>query len=272
LQQAAICASPRTLGCTLQMLADLFQKQYDFEHQRRSEVTSATASPIAATTVLSGALSVALLDFPYSPTPLSWVFLALSLLTLGALGFAVLYAFRSTWNYVYEKLAPAPAIAAHFQTLLAWRLTQNPDPAVAKSLAEEDLREYVAEKLSAAADWNGQNNDRRGNFLHMSTTAIAIALALFVPTALLYAYAKATSPEKVHRVQLTGSPSHSQEQPMTTGNNQNAPAPAPAPSVPAAAPTVSQTKPAGPPNSQFRTNTELPSPQASSNSGKKPGQ
>jgi hypothetical protein len=35
------------------MLAELFQKQYVFEHQRRGELTAATASPIAATTVLS---------------------------------------------------------------------------------------------------------------------------------------------------------------------------------------------------------------------------
>ncbi|TPQ27338.1 hypothetical protein [Methylomonas koyamae] len=256
------------------MLTELFQKQYDFEHQRRSEVTAGTAAPIAATTVLSGALSVALLDFPYSESLASVLFLFLAASTLIALGFAILYIFRSTWNYIYKRLAPAPALAAHLAELTDWHLQQGADAQTAKAAAEADLRDYITEKLSEAADWNGQNNDRKGNFLHMSTTAIAIALALFVPTALLYAYTKATSPDKVHRVQLTASPSSSQEKTMATGNNSGTPtaAPAPTPSAPAAAPSSSPSKPVGPPNSQFRTNTEIPSPQAESGSGKKPGQ
>lgn len=246
------------------MLSDIFQRQYDFEHLRRGEVTSAAGTPIVAVTVLSSAVAVALLDFPYIRSTLTIAFT-----TLVGLALSVYYIFRSIWNYVYRKLPPAPALSAHLKELEAWHLAQGCDASKVSTTAEKDFREYIDDRLSEAADWNGQNNDRRGNFLHMGTTALAFSLAMFVPTALLYAYGKATTPDKVHRVELTQPLQHKEKEMTTTpsnGTNTPASTPAATPSAPLSSPATTQVKPAGPPNSSFRTNTELPSPQANRSS------
>lgn len=256
-----------------EMLSDIFQRQYDFEHQRRGEVTSAAGSPIVAVTVLSSALAVALLDFPYAQSALTGVFAMFVVATLSGLAATVYYIFRSIWSHIYKKLPSAPTLSEYFKELKAWHLSRHADASNVSVAAERDFREFVNERLSEAADWNGQTNDRRGNFLHMGTTALAIALALFVPTALLYAYAKATSPEKVHRVVLTQAMTV-KETNVTTNQNTGTSTSTTAvkPSAPASAPAASQIKPIGPSNSTFRTNTEIPSPQANSSRIEKSGE
>lgn len=253
------------------MLGPLFQTQYDFEHQRRSELTSSASSPIVAITVVSSAVAVALLDFPYTTTLLSIAFVVLAAATLTALFASVYFVFRSIWNYIYRKLPPATSLAAHLSELKAWHVARGASVGDVANLAQIDFDEYIAQRLSEAADWNSQNNDRRGNFLHMGTTALAFAIGLFVPTSLLYAYAKATAPDKAHRVELINKTFLTKEQNMSTSSGTDAPASAPA--VPAASPSApaspvsSQVKPVGPSNSEFRTNTEIPRPQANTNKG-----
>lgn len=247
------------------MLSDTYQKQYDFEHQQRSELTSALNSPVVAVTVMASAIAVALLDFPYSESSGTKAFASVTATTLLSLGISMFFIFRSSWNYEYQKLAPAPKLAEHYRLLIDWHRAQVADAALAKQYAENDFREYIGTKLSEAAEWNGKNNLRRGNFLHMATTALAIALIFFIPAALLYSYAKATAPDKVHKITLTNPLPSTKEFPMSESKPQNAPSstPSTAPAKPQVTPTISQSKPVGPPNTTFRTNTELPPPQAS---------
>lgn len=251
------------------MLSEILQKQYDFEHHYRSELSAATNSPIVGVTLISSATAVAILDYQYSNSITTYIFLMLTVGTVASLAAAVYFTFRSAWNYVYRKLAPAPKLVDHHRALIEWHILRGHTSDEAVHLAAVDFREFVDSKLSEAAEWNGQNNLRRGIFLHMATTSVAVALALFVPLAILYSYARATAPDRVYQIDVTHFPMQLEESDMTApeengqGTQGNAPAPAPAtvPAQPVVKPIVTESKPVGPPNTEFRTNVIAPKPE-----------
>ena len=224
---------------------------------------------MVAITVLSGAASAVLLDFPYESNSLTAAFLVLSIPVLGSLGFAIHRAFRSFWNYYYHKLPDPPALKAHLEVLRTWHVTAGTPANEVNSAAGRDFQDYIDDRLAEAVQANGRNNITRGNYLHSATAAVGLALVFFIPTAATYVYSKATAEDRIHQVQLVPNSISLKEPAMTT-----TPAPAPTPSAPAAAPsapapTVSVAKPAGPPNTVFKSGETLPSPRASSGSGKK---
>ena len=251
------------------MLRDLFQKQYDFELDQRNALASAVNVPIVAITVLSTAASAALLDFPYKFNILSGLFIAFALPALALLGFAIYSAMRSFWGYNYQKLPDPPALKAHLAELSRWHVANGTPAAEVAAAAGRDFQEYIDDRLAEAVESNGTNNIARGNYLHRATAAVGMALAVFVPAAATYAYAKATADDKVHQVQLVPkSGSHKESTVATTPAPASAPS-SPASSPPAAPPTVSVAKPSGPPNTVFRSGETLPASNASSGSGKK---
>ena len=246
------------------MHPDLFRKQYDFELEQRNGLTSATNLPIIAITVLASATSVALLDYRFTQDLQSYAFGSFAGASLLAITFSVYSAFRSFWNYDYQKLPSAKALRQHGESLSTWHLQNGSSPEEAKALTEADFTEYLTGQIVEAADWNGQNNVVRGNYLHRATAAIALGVALFLPAALLYAHNKATAEEKVHQVRLTEPVLIKQQEPKVSSNKppssstQPASAPAPAP-APAQVPSA---KPAGPPNLVFKGGSDLTKPSA----------
>jgi hypothetical protein len=221
------------------MHPDLFRKQYDFELDQRNGLTSATNIPIVAITVVASAASVILLDYRYSKDLSSYVFAGLAGAALFTIVFSAYNVFRSFWNYHYQKLPSARALKQHGDALRAWHLQSGSSPEDAQTLTEADFAEYLSGQIAEAADWNGQNNVVRGNYLHRATAAIALGVALFLPAAFLYTHSKATAEEKVHQVRLTEPViiKHQEStmpinQPPSSSNQTNsAPAPAPAPEV-----------------------------------------
>lgn len=250
------------------MHLDLFRKQYDFELEQRNGLTAATNIPIVAITVVASAASVILLDYRYNRDLLSYVFGVFAGTAVLTMAFSVYSVFRSFWNYNYQKLPSGKALRQHNEDLLAWHLQNGCPPGDAKVLAEADFADYLTGQIAEAADWNGQNNIVRGNYLHRATAAIAIGVALFLPAALLYAHNKATVDDKILQVRITEpvsikhkEPSMSSSQtPSRSSQPASAPASAPAP-APAPAPMPSA-KPAGPSNVMFKANTDLTKPSA----------
>lgn len=244
------------------MHPELFYKQYDFELEQRNALTAATNIPIVAITVVASATSVILLDYRYSQNLLSYVYGGFASAALLTIAFSVYSVFRSFWNYDYQKLPTAKSLQLHNHALYAWHLQLGCTPEDAKTLADADFADYVAGQIGEAADWNGQNNVVRGNYLHRATAAIALGVALFLAGALLYAHNKATAEEKVYQVRLTKSVIIKQQEPFVSSNqppsNSNQPASAPAP-APAPMPSA---KPAGPPNTFFKGSTDLTKPSA----------
>lgn len=253
------------------MLRDTYQKQYDLEHAHRAELSAGVGTPVAAIALVASASAVAFFDFPFLPTVWTYVFYFLVATTMLALAFASFYVFRSLWNYKYEKLASPLELRRVQAELARWYESSGEAPDVARSRADEEMGEGIVQKLCEATDWNAQINLRRGNFLHMGTTALAVALPAFLLLACFYAVAKATSPEKINSVHIVNWPPTQQEKTMATDNLTQSSTPASVPSSPAAAPSapaVSPSKPQMPNNSQFRTNTEIPAPRAA-HDGKK---
>lgn len=247
------------------MDSELFRKQYDFELEQRNTIASATNIPIVAITVVASATSAVLLDFQYTRSLLTFVFLAFTSLTLVAIVFSVYYLFRSFWNYEYKKLPSSSALKQYHDELLDWHSVNGQSSKEAPASAAEDFLQYINSRLAEASDWNGQNNIVRGNFLHMATAAVAIAVASLIPAGLSYIYNKATAEEKTHKVRITEfiNPAH-QEVNMSnkSGSSNNKPVAAPSP------PPAPTAKPSGPPNVVFKGNTDMPKPSANSTTKK----
>ena len=243
------------------MHLELFRKQYDFELDQRNGPTSATNIPLVAITVVASATTVILVDYRYGLDALTYTFCALAAATLGAVSFSVYSLFRSFWNYEYRKLPRSADLLKHVGELHDWHVGNGSTPMDARILADADFGDYLLQRIADATDWNGQNNVVRGNRLHQATAAIALGVAFLLPTALIYAYNKATADEKTHQVRIVAPiPTPTKEVLMSSSQNPppsqpaSAPAPAPAP-VPAA-------KPAGPPNLVFKGNSDLSKPSA----------
>jgi hypothetical protein len=238
-------------GYSYLMNTDIYFRQYDFELEQRNSMTSATNLPVVAITVVASAMSITLLDFRFSSSWLSWTFGGLITCVVAALSASVFYVFRSFYNYEWRKLPPAEQLRQHKLELHAWYISNGSTKAEATASAEDDFAEFLSARVAEAADWNGQNNIVRGNYLHRATAAVAFGVAFFVPAAMIYAHNKATTDDKVHQVQLIN-PVQITHQEETMSNKQaTSPAqPASAP-APASAP-VPSAKPSGPPNVSFK--------------------
>ncbi len=247
------------------MHSDLIRKQYDFELEQKNAIASGANIPMVAITVVASAFSVIFLDYRYEHGALTCVFLAFALGGISAVCFSIFSIFRSFWNYEYQKLSSSLSLRQHFEELRNWHVANGRTDAEAKICAEADFSEYIDDRLIEAADWNGQNNLVRGNYLHRSAAAVALSVACFVPAALSYAYNKSTGEEKIHQVRILqpinpppSSKDMSSAKPSTAPSQPTA-APAPAP---ATAPAV---KPSGPPNLVFKGNSDLTKPSANTN-------
>jgi hypothetical protein len=246
------------------MYLDIFRKQYDFELEQRHGLTSATNIPVVAITVAASAISVILLDYKYSRDLLSYFFGGFASLSLLTVAFSFYSLFRSFWNYEYHKLPNAKALRQHSEGLHEWHLNNGSSLQDAVTHTNADFTDYLTNKIAEAADWNSQNNVVRGNYLHRATVAIALGVTLFFPAALMYAYNKAVSEDKIHQVRITESVVLKQKEP-TVSNNQSSSSPSqttPAPTPAPAATPLPSAKPAGPPNSVFRGNSDLTKPVA----------
>lgn len=249
------------------MQTDLVRKQYDFELDQRNSIASITNLPVVAITIVASASSVVLLDYRYEKSIPTYLFALFIGLCLVAIAYSVFCVFKSFWNYEYQKLPGAAQLKQHYDALVAWGLENGCEAELAKKNADADFAAYVSERLAEAADWNGQNNVVRGNYLHKATASVAIAVASLLPAASIYAHNKATAEDKTYQVRLvdplvisikepamTSKPTTSSSQPAAP-----APAPAPAPSA----------KPSGPPNTVFKGGSDLIKPSASTGTGKK---
>ena len=243
------------------MYRELFRKQYDFELEQRNSIASATNIPIVAITVVASATCAILLDFQYDHSLGCYAFVTCSALTVLSFGYSVLCLFRSFWNYEYQKLPNSSLLKQHFEDLRNWHLGNGCSADDAIRSAEVDFLDYLDGNLAQATDRNSQNNILRGNYLHRATAAVATAVLFLIPAGAIYTYNKATADDKVHAVRVVNTTLISTEDEFmknsqsSGGTNQSATAPA----VPASNP-----KPAGPPNTSFRSGVNTPKPNSNS--------
>lgn len=252
---------------------DLFRQQYDFELEQRNSIAAATNIPIVAITVVASATSVVLLDYQYKSIFQTYLFVVFVCLALLSIVISVWYLFRSFWNYEYQKLPSTSALKKHYDELLDWHHSQSCSLKDAKERADTDFSSYLNSRLAEASDWNGQNNIVRGNYLHMATAGVAIAVAMLLPAGLIYAYNKAADDDKIYQVHLVNIPSliqpsaTRQEVQMATQPSDSGNKPTAMPSVPVT--PAPPAKPSGPPNTMFKGNRDLVKPSAGGTTLKK---
>lgn len=241
------------------MEREIYQKQYDFELEQRNSVASASNIPIVALTIVGGALSTMIVDFKYLWCLSTYVFISLSFLALVTIVISMVFLFRSFIGYSYQKIPPAPALTKYYSELKNWHQQSCKNEEDPIGLAKVDFDEYFNERLSEAAENNGTNNLKRGNFLHDATLWVAIALALLIFAAPFYIYQKINREDTIHQVKIVEYSNLGlikEELKMGNENNGNSTTQQAAPAnTPAAAPA--STKPSGPPNVVFKGSVEL---------------
>ena len=248
------------------MERDIYHKQYDFELEQRNFIASSTNTTAVSITVIGSALSSLLLAFPYSNGAVTLSFIALSALSAISTTISLIYIFRSVIGYSYQKIPSSAALTAYFEELKNWYKNSGTPQEHIDTKSKIDFYKYLEIRLFEAADRNGINNIRRGNFIHDSTVAIACALAFMGLCAPLLIYAKFNSAEIAHKVELVNLRDKTNN--MTENNNsRNGGSSSTQNSVqaqqPAAPAQTNQAKPAGPPNIVFKGSVDFASASAS---------
>jgi len=247
------------------MNREIYQKQYDFELEQRNAIASSTNTPVVSITVIGGALASMVVAFPYSREAITFGFLAFAMLSAISAVVALVYIFRSVIGYSYQKIPSPVALTAHFEELKNWHRNNgtSQDQIIAES--KKDFDTYFEARLSEASEHNGNNNLRRGNYIHDSTVAIAIALAFMVLCSPFFIYVKSNSKENTHKVEVVNPITLNSEVVNMAGNDNSgnsgdtgsqstAPNQQPATTTqqPCAPAQTTQPKPSGPPNIVFK--------------------
>jgi len=178
----------------------IYQDQYDFELNQRNYLASSVNLPIMATTLVGGALSSMALSFPYKINSPSIIFGITAIFSTIFLMISIYLIFRSFIGYEYQKLQPPSALNNHYDDLLNW----HKDNDGTEEDAKNDFHEYLYEKLGEAVEKNSNNNIERGNFLHMATITIAIAMVFLALSGGLYVFAKLQNEPEPCKVQIIG--------------------------------------------------------------------
>ena len=238
------------------MDSDIFQKQYDFEMTRKNNLSSSVNVPIVALTVLGGATSSMILKYEYSYNVPTYIFITVVLLSICFSGYALILVFKSQIGYWHHKIPSSNTLSKYHHELIAWYEKEGHNEEKAKLLAKVDFDDYLNRKLSEASDANGQNNLKRGAFLHDANVKIAIALVFVAIASPFYIYSNLTKSESPSKIQVVN-PIHlkNEEIVMPPEEDDN--------SSSSDSSTISSTqsqpaeKPAEPPNVVFKDNAQV---------------
>jgi len=232
---------------------EIYRKQYDFEMEQRNGLASAINIPIVALTIVGGALSSLLLKFKFTDSWFSHLFLSSSVACTALIVVSVYYLSKSFIGYVYDKIAPSSYLADYYQQLYDWNLSQNSDQNESKRQTDIDFENYMKKSLSEASEANGNNNLKRGNYLHGATATAVLAFIFLMVSSAFYVYQKANSKEPIHQVQIAGVElTNCEENNMTEENKTTTSTP-----KQSSQDALPSKKPEGPGNWQFRGNFEL---------------
>jgi len=168
----------------------IYQKQYDFELEQRIAIASSTNTPIVALTVIGGAVSSMILGYPYSTNNDTVAFCFFVAGCVIAILIALIYIFKSLIGYSYQKVPSVIALSNHYAELKEWHKNNGANETVSVELADKDYDEYFYQRLSEAAENNGNNNLKRGNYIHDAMVSISISLTFLIVSVPFFIYEK----------------------------------------------------------------------------------
>lgn len=236
---------------------NLYQKQYDFELEQRNSLASGTSIPIVALTIIGGALSTMVTGFEYKADVLTYSFLGLVALSIVSVLISLYKTVRSFLGYSYHKIPPAQGMKQHYENLVLWHKEQGLDEEASVRSAKIDFDEYFYDRLSEAAENNGSNNIKRGNYLHDATAFVVVAFVFMAISSPIFVYKNITKDTKPTKVQLLNEfplqkvniqmATNNQDSSKPSGSSSDAPKPTAAPI---------SAKPTGPQNTVFKGNSD----------------
>ena len=174
---------------------DFLKSRYDYELQRREQLTAALTLPVGVLTVLGGAMTAMARSFSYQDGLLTWVFGV-------PLGLAVIAFFRCMFDlgraYHQQTHIYLPLLGELRQTREKWQaFYKEVHQRVSceeehQDGSEDDLFQHeehqrgveglfqheLEERIIDAADRNTRNNDQRSRYLFSARIAIFAVLAL----------------------------------------------------------------------------------------------
>ena len=175
---------------------DFWEKQYDFERERRDTLNAAISMPIGVVGVLVGAMSFYL---PFLRTQLVSVWWVP--VWIGAVAFLALTVYnlvRSYYGYKYGLPPDAQALADHYGKL---RKFYRDDPATTDAEFAKDMKESFVE----AASRNGANNLKKAAYLHRAMSALIVAGALVLLGGLPFVAGLVEPKEpEIYKVEVSG--------------------------------------------------------------------
>jgi len=244
------------------MEREIYQKQYDFELEQRNSIASAINIPMMAITILGGALSAVILGFSYASNLITYLFCTIVGLSIISLSYSLFCVFKSFLGYSYQKLPASSLISLHYKKLVDWHRENGENQENSDAYAKNDFYEYINQRLSEAAEHNGNNNIKRGNYLHKATTGVAVSVFFMFFTSFLYVHNRLGNNNSSYNVKIINEVKLDQGGSKMTnesGNDSNSSTQETSPAQsPTAAPSTTNPKPEGPPNVVFRGNTEKP--------------
>ena len=195
---APVASSPNlALSMPYQMKFDFdfLKDRYDYELQRREQLTAALTLPVGVLTVLGGAMTAMARSFSYQDGLLTWVFGIL-------LGLAVIAFFRCMFDlgraYHRQTHIYLPLLGELRETREKWRAfykelhqrvsyeEEHQDGSNDDLFQHEEhqggvddlFQHELEERIIDAADRNTRNNDQRSRYLFSARIAIFAVLAM----------------------------------------------------------------------------------------------
>ncbi len=178
---------------------DFLRNQYEFELERKNELSSAVGLPGGLLTALGGLLG-------YMAQHFSFEFRYLTAGFVFGLGFAgaffvtaVVLLIRSYWGHAYQYI-PSPGVLQKYRDALRdyYQTTQGND-----GPTEAEFSDYLARKIIEATDANTFANDSKSAYLHRGNGMVIGVLVFTIASGIPYVVDAIRQTEKVPKVQIT---------------------------------------------------------------------
>lgn len=184
------------------MKHEIYKDHYQFEWDHRSHLTSALNIPIAASTVLGGAVTVMAKSYPYEKAIITYVFIGALLLAVACIALSIVFLFKAFHGYQYKRIPTPLALKLYYDGLLAWH-TQYDN---GKESADPRFEEYFNERVAEATEVNALNNKNKSAYLYRCNTALAVAVLFMAVASAPYLIATINEKEKTYSVNVISMP------------------------------------------------------------------
>lgn len=183
-------------------LTEFCRQRYDYEAQRRGELTGAVAMPVGVLSVLGGALFAILKDLHAPLRTSELVLLVAATLSLLACLVSAVYLARSYFGYTYRYVATPKQVRDHHTRIRKAYVTAGGAEEHATTFSDVKILEYIQERYAESAHHNTLINDKKSWLLHQANGAMLTALLPAVVAGAAYLYVAFHSAPSTTKVEL----------------------------------------------------------------------